>query len=292
MKTLVVGVDGSLTSASGLAHALRLGRAQGATVHALHCWQSPVWAVGPVAAPVEVGPSTADAEQWARELLEASVSQAREQLGSPTAEVVEELRHGDPARELLVAAESADLLVVGGRAHGGTARVLLGAVTDTVLHRSPCPVLVVPSAHYQPWQRVVVGCDGSPASRTALRWAADVARSTAVPLVLARAWMLSTLPGADPETVHPSSDAASQGVRRWLLDELARCVPAADLPDAVETVAVHAGASAALLDLAGDIDLLVVGARGQGGFAGLVLGSVASQCARHTGGPLVVVPAG
>jgi nucleotide-binding universal stress UspA family protein len=80
-------------------------------------------------------------------------------------------------------------------------------------------------------------------------------------------------------------------VCRWLAAELTRQVAVEAQPREVVTTALHTGASAALLDTAGREDLLVVGARGQGGFAGLVLGSVATQCARHTHGPLVVVPA-
>lgn len=73
---------------------------------------------------------------------------------------------------------------------------------------------------------------------------------------------------------------------------LDRTVGRADL-DEVEFDArvVRGSAAAVLLDAAGDVDLLVVGSRGRGGFAGLVLGSVSQQCPQHAPCPIVIVPA-
>jgi nucleotide-binding universal stress UspA family protein len=54
---------------------------------------------------------------------------------------------------------------------------------------------------------------------------------------------------------------------------------------------IEGGSTQVLLDESADADLLVVGARGHGGFIGLVLGSVSDQCTRHAHIPVVVVPA-
>jgi nucleotide-binding universal stress UspA family protein len=54
---------------------------------------------------------------------------------------------------------------------------------------------------------------------------------------------------------------------------------------------IEGGSTQVLLDQIEGADLLVVGARGHGGFIGLVLGSVSDQCARHAHIPVVVVPA-
>ena len=55
--------------------------------------------------------------------------------------------------------------------------------------------------------------------------------------------------------------------------------------------AIEGGSTQVLLEQSADADMLVVGARGHGGFIGLVLGSVSDQCARHAHIPVVVVPA-
>ena len=57
----------------------------------------------------------------------------------------------------------------------------------------------------------------------------------------------------------------------------------------VTTVVTEGAAAPVLLESAADADLLVVGNRGHGGFAGLLLGSVSQQCTSHAGCPVVVV---
>ena len=59
----------------------------------------------------------------------------------------------------------------------------------------------------------------------------------------------------------------------------------------VEAKLVEGGSSGAILEEARDADLVVVGSRGHGGFAGLLLGSVSGQVVHHATCPVVVVPA-
>jgi len=100
--------------------------------------------------------------------------------------------------------------------------------------------------------------------------------------------MLATLPSHPPLGHVPPVTDYEASAARWLAEEVAEHLPR-DHGLKVELLTPHEYASAALLDAAGPSALLVVGARGQGGFSGLLLGSVAAQCARHTRGPLVVV---
>lgn len=83
-------------------------------------------------------------------------------------------------------------------------------------------------------------------------------------------------------------------LERWAEQVIASAVKevAAERPAVeVEPVAAEGPAAQILLDAAGDADLLVVGSRGHGGFAGLLLGSVSAQCAHHAGCPVVIIRA-
>lgn len=146
---------------------------------------------------------------------------------------------------------------------------------------------------------IVVGTDGSPSAQRAVRWALGEARLRGAPLTLVHAW-LAPLMAALPEpwaigspTFGPSDEQVYEGLRsaaRSVLDaavaEARRLEPGLD----VRGELVEARPAEALLEAAGDADLLVVGSRGHGGFAGLLLGSVSSQCAHHAPCPVVVVP--
>lgn len=171
--------------------------------------------------------------------------------------------------ELVQAADDAALLVVGGPRPRG----LLGPVAQDLLHHVTCPVMVVPEGERRParLRRVVVGVDGSEASRSALRWGLAAASRHGCPLVALHAWLLPP----EPEWVHAEVERV--------------------LPDTrgvhVRVELVNAGASAALVEAVGE-DLVVVGSRGHGGFSALLVGSVASQVAQHAAGLVVVVRAG
>lgn len=134
---------------------------------------------------------------------------------------------------------------------------------------------------------IVVGVDGSPSSQEALRWATREARLRGAGIRAVHAWEfpyhdgeIARLAG---ETIHePLVRAANQ-----LLDTALRD---ADLNGiTVERVVTEGPAARALLQEAEGAELLVVGCRGHGGFAGLLLGSVSQQCAQHAGCPVVIV---
>ena len=138
---------------------------------------------------------------------------------------------------------------------------------------------------------IVVGVDGSEGSKRALQWAVDEARLRGARLTLVRAWYPSaSLYGFGFGLI----DAEAVGDLRILaqkqLDEIR--AENADLLEGidVECRVVEDLPANALLAAARDADLLVVGTRGHGGFAGLLLGSVSAHCAHHTPCPLVIVP--
>ena len=138
--------------------------------------------------------------------------------------------------------------------------------------------------------RIVVGVDGSEASLAALRWAVEDAKRKGATVVALYAWHLPAVGGTpfgadvsallDPDILR---DAATAQLDKVM--EYARPDPAVT----VERRVVMAGAAHALLTEAEGAEELVVGSRGHGGFAGLLLGSVSLQCAHHARCPVVII---
>jgi nucleotide-binding universal stress UspA family protein len=137
--------------------------------------------------------------------------------------------------------------------------------------------------------KIVVGVDGSDASMDALRWARREALAHGATLHVVSAWsypIQGILPQPVGSTVIEELIQGTKGLVRDMLEKVH-----VDHPDEVETTtAVARGAPAQVLIAASrDADLLVVGARGLGGFKGLLLGSVSQQCVQHAPCPVVVV---
>ena len=136
---------------------------------------------------------------------------------------------------------------------------------------------------------IVVGFDGSPSALAALRWALDEARLRGSHVLVLQAWSVPVLAYASPYAAAPVLELVEAN-RRAAEDTVANALEEADCHDlVVEHAVVEGGAAEALLDAAADADLLVVGSRGHGGFAGLLLGSVSQQCAHHAPCPVVIV---
>lgn len=200
---------------------------------------------------------------------------------------------GFAADALLDAATGSDLVAIGPRGAGRFLGLRLGSVTERCLADAPCPVGIVrPGRVRSPGEpeRVIVGIDGSDRSHDALRWAvAECARRRAQ-LTVMTAWVEAAPPsphlvgGVD---LGRFEDAAWRTIDRALDETDGLDLAALVAPP--ERLAVHGGAAAALLDLAEEADLVVVGSRGLGPVRRLLLGSVATEVARHAPGPVVVV---
>jgi nucleotide-binding universal stress UspA family protein len=139
--------------------------------------------------------------------------------------------------------------------------------------------------------RIIVGVDGSPQSRAALEWAVGEAllRDGQVDAVLAYGSGLAWIDvGSDSEALIVARSA--ERAKESLHD----AIDAAALPDdgrtRVRPLVVEGDPAQVLVELAEHADLLVVGTRGRGGFAGLLLGSVSQRCAERSPCPVVVVP--
>jgi nucleotide-binding universal stress UspA family protein len=139
--------------------------------------------------------------------------------------------------------------------------------------------------------RIVVGVDGSENASVALRWALQESALRGDTLEVVAAWHYpyasdvgyGFAPAVDPTALE---NAAAEGLEQALRD----ACPDKDIRSRVERVVVQGSAANNLIEAAKGADLLVVGTRGRGGFRGLLLGSVSTQCVHHAPCPVAVIP--
>jgi nucleotide-binding universal stress UspA family protein len=134
-------------------------------------------------------------------------------------------------------------------------------------------------------QRIVVGVDGSDGSVLALRWAAHYAALLAGRLDVVMAWEYPTTFGW--AAIAPDWDPAAD-VRRVLTDT-ARAAFGDETPAAMQFQIREGGAARVLIEECEGATMLVVGSRGHGGFAGLLLGSVSANVAEHAPCPVLII---
>ncbi|GCD95842.1 universal stress protein [Embleya hyalina] len=130
---------------------------------------------------------------------------------------------------------------------------------------------------------VLVGYDGSPGGKRALVWGARAAADAKTPLHLTMAIPEAALGG------HARADEVRRGALA-LLEEAAVRSRAAHPHLTVETSLFEGSAADTILEASRRAELIVLGTRGHGGFAGLLLGSVSLRVCAHTTCPVVVVP--
>jgi nucleotide-binding universal stress UspA family protein len=135
-RPVVIGVDGSATSEAATEFAFAAATTRGVPLIAVHTWWDPI--AGPALAPV-LDLDAIDAD--AREQLLHRLAGWREKY--PEVEVATSVGRDHPAHALLQHAARAQLLVVGSRGRGELGGLVLGSVSNAVVHRSLCPVAVI-----------------------------------------------------------------------------------------------------------------------------------------------------
>jgi nucleotide-binding universal stress UspA family protein len=133
--------------------------------------------------------------------------------------------------------------------------------------------------------RIVVGVDGSQPSQQALRWGAHLAATFGASLDAVIAWGIPAAAGwgAVPSDWNPAEDMHKA------LDETIHEVFGGQPPAGLRRLVQEGGAAEVLLDASRGATMVVVGSRGHGGFAGLLLGSVSSNVAEHASCPVLVI---
>jgi nucleotide-binding universal stress UspA family protein len=139
-------------------------------------------------------------------------------------------------------------------------------------------------------QRIVVGVDGSENSRRALEWAIEEAKIRRAQLTVVSAWQIPNVVLSSTVATAAYDSDVWKSAATETLDTMLRAVDSDGLSAGLDRQVVEGPPAKMLLDVAKGADLIVVGSRGRGGFAGLLLGSVSQQVAHHADCPVVIVP--
>lgn len=284
---VVVGVDGSESSLAAVEVAAREARLRGAKLRVVHAFIWPVMQVS--LGPSPLGPPDGGLQNMADRLVEEAVERARTK--APEVEISSEVVTGEPLTVLEAESHTADLVVVGSRGMGAFVGLLLGSTAVHLAAHGRCPVLVVrgrPEADGP----IVLGVDGSAAGEKAVDFAFTEAELRKAPLVALHAWTTWNAPMPEPQDASaPYANppgALAEMEERLLAETLAG--HRERHPDVVvEQKVVHDGTREALIEASRSAQLLVLGARGRGGFTGLLLGSVSQALLHHSHCPVAVI---
>lgn len=305
---VLVGVDGSDPSMHALDWAVAEAARLGWDLHIVCAYSMPSF----TAASLDGGYAALD-DTAVLEGAKAVLEEAHQRASAVGVTATTAVTAGDPAGVLVDMSKEFRLVVVGTSCQGGFTGRLLGTVSSALPAHSYCPTVVVPflgsdgarvgpssvvtmtgltpvnDRPLMPIRRIVVGVDGSPTAELALRaalaqadvWDCELVAVAGVP-VGSSVGMLAWLPAAvDHEAV--LADVA-EGLK-VIVDRVQ-----ADFPGREVRRIVLDGTGAELLtEFSTASDLVVVGSRGRGGFAGLLLGSTSQAVLHHAKCPVMVV---
>lgn len=291
-RGLVVGYDGSPHSRAAVEWAAAEASRRGVELTVLYAADYVAVPAGPMLAPP-------DMRAWADETGEEMAREGAEQAAKTAADVTVHTaaRIGSPSRVLVEASTQAELVVVGSRGRGELAGALLGSVAFSVSAHAHCPTVVVRGDGMTvagPDHPVVVGVDGSSAAAVALRFAVDAAARASAPLTVLTAWQGPAADGwADAywSAIDPSMPPgqAARAAAEQVAAAAVAAVRESHVEIEVQSKVVSGRSAQALTAASRGAGLLVVGARGRGGFSSLLLGSVSHGAIHGAACPVVVV---
>lgn len=278
-RTIVIGYDGSTGAGTALEWGLKLARRRQAPVRIVHAFEPSMYAIslsGGYAAGV------ADLRTATESEVVAVGDRARALY--PDLEVSGVLEVDNPGRLLVEMSQHADTIVLGFHTK------LTGSTTMYVASHAWCTVVAVPPGHVSAGSGVVVGLDGSDQSEAALAYAFQQASELRQPLVAVHAWFdpvtVSVLGAAMPLVYDPVGYSHDQEI--LLAESLAGW--SEKYPDVpVKRRVMHDHAVTALVDAAAGAHLIVVGCRGRGAVASILLGSVSRGVLHLANTPVAVV---
>lgn len=293
---ILVPLDGSVFSEAALSYALALARSGPYDLTLLSVWEeteSGGWhAIQPEAA--------RRMEEQGVRYCETYLSIVVKRLRQEAAVAIDyQVRAGDPATEILLAAESlgANMIVMTTHGRSGITRWRRGSVADKVVHTATIPCLLVGPETAAPLtapfaiRRILVPLDGSPLSETALRPASDLAVRLGARITLLRAvprvtpavtidFTMVDVAGLDQQA-EEAGEAYVNDTQKQLPKDLA-----------VDTVVRRGDAARAIYDYLQEVkvDLVVMASHGRSGFSRWALGSVTEKVLHGRAPVLVIYP--
>lgn len=266
-RVVVAGIDGSAPAETAIKWAADEAVSRRTSLRLVHAFVWPEFKV-PLG-PSDVAPGL---RAGADKVVEDAVELARKL--EPGLEIEGTRHDGFPAPILLQESKHAEVLVIGSRGLSVTLGALIGSTGLDLAANAHCPVVIVrPDQSIDTGDHVMVGYDGSAASSLALDFGLDYARRHGLHV---RVVATRPLYQADGQIDHHDLEAEVRG-----------------RPDGteLELVEVTGHPAEQLLRLSADARLIVLGSRGRGGFAGMLLGSVSQTVLHHALCPVAIIPA-
>ena len=284
-RPVVAGVDGSACALQAVrwaaAEAVRRGRP-------LRLVAAHAWPAGGLIGDPGLG---VDPQAVLRDVVlgHLAVAAATAAVVAPELPVEQVEATGLPVPVLQGESVRADLVVLGDRGLGGFTGLLIGSVAVALAAHASCPVAVVrgaePDGTGPRREPVVVGVDGSPGSEAAVAFAFEAAALRGVPLVAVHTWQDLVVDATMAPLI--DWDVVEADEREVLAERLAGW--GEKYPDVeLRRLVTRDRPARALVEESGRAQLVVVGSRGRGGLAGMLLGSVSQALLFHAACPVVV----
>jgi nucleotide-binding universal stress UspA family protein len=282
--SVVVGVDGSASSECALSWAVDEARRTGRELHVLHALETEV--VFSDGHPL----GTSEAPASSDPVLIAAMDVIR--TTAPEVQATPHSVTGPAPPTLIAASRVAGIVVVGAHVRAAIPAALFGSVSQEVAIHAHCPAVVVRdnSMHSGVGSgQVVVGVDGSAASEPALGYAFAYAAATGRGLTAVHTWWWEPLEGVNQyepwagdwtQIASQEESLVAESLAGW----------SEKFPDVpVRRHVVRGDPVIEMLAQAQGASLLVVGSRGRGGFAGLLLGSASRRVLKRARCPVAIV---
>jgi len=304
MPSYIIGLDGSALAEATLLYATTLARAHGARLVLVQA--VPEEEDAALDGPLPAFPNDPDGFQWgpsgaamagAYDYLIGLAQHLRES----NLEVHVVVKIGDPADVLIEESreQGADLIILGTHGRSGVSRLLYGSVAETVLNRSPVPLLLVPARsidriHGGLPRTLIVPLDGSAYAEAALPKALDLARAFDARIRLVRAISLSSAillaeTAAIPSVSSPDILATEAVVAEKYLQRLVERVRIHDVAASYSISFDQPGPAIRRIADGLPGSIIVMATHARGGVSRVLLGSVAVDVVRHGTVPVAFV---